>query len=81
MKKAGSILSDSDDEGKKKRGVTFGKEIIHDIERANEEDDYSGEKVKRSPRSEKDISDSRSEKEKIKDELERKAKEDAETVK
>lgn len=50
LKKAGSILSDSDDDIKPKRGVTFGKEIIHDIERANEEDDYSGEKVKRSPR-------------------------------
>lgn len=81
MKKAGSILSDSEDEDKKKRNVTFGKEIIHDIERANDEDDYSGEKMKRSPRQEKDISDGRSEKERIKDELERKQREEAEEVK
>jgi len=74
LKKPGSkVLSDSDDEGKSKKGITFGKEEIHKINRADEEDDYSGEKAKGSPRIEKpeerDISDGRTAKERVRDNI------------
>lgn len=86
LKKPGSkVLSDSEDEGRQKRGITFGKEQIHKINRADEEDDYSGEKAKGSPRvdkpEERDISDGRTEKERVRDKIMEKQKREAAEVK